>query len=368
MNSAKNLAEPQLCLTGRGAAPSVSQMTDASLDTRAADLLKLLVERYIREGQPVGSRTLSQDGRLALSAATIRNVMADLDALGLVASPHTSAGRVPTNQGYRYFVDALLEPESVSDAQARLVRELLNRELDSEQLLHKASEVLSSLSLMAGVVTVPRRNRAVLRRIEFLPLSGRRVLAILVVNERQVQNRIVAVERDYSGDELQALANAINSHFVGRDMLGLHQAMVEDLQRSRDQVNQTLLQAVQLASAASMVSAPDDLVIAGGSRLMGFAELADIQRLRALFDAFDRKQELLGLFDRCLMAEGVQIFIGDESGYSVLDECSVVTAPYSINGEVAGVLGVIGPTRMAYSRIISLVRATANTLSNSLAS
>lgn len=338
-----------------------------TLNPRAAELLKLLVERYIRDGEPVGSSTLSRAAGLGLSSATIRNVMADLDELGFVVSPHTSAGRVPTARAYRYFVDSLLTPESLADNEREaLLRELVPR-AGTDALLQTASGLLSSLSRLAAVVTVPKRNRAILRRIEFLPLSDRRVLAILVVNQSEVQNRVLHVERDFSAAELEQSANILNEHFAGHDLLSLRQVLADDLHKARDQMNQTLLQAVALADQAlGGQAAPSDFVISGGSNLMGFQELADVQRLKTLFEAFDHKRDLLGLFDQCLNADGVQIFIGGESGYTVLDECSVVTAPYTVNGQVAGVLGVIGPTRMAYQRLIPLVAEAAKSLSGAL--
>lgn len=344
-------------------------MSRPEIDRRAAELLKLLVERFISDGQPVGSRTLSRDGGMDVSAATIRNVMADLDALGFVRSPHTSAGRVPTPRGYRYFVDSLLEPEAVDREQRRrIASELLARPVDEAELLHAASTVLSSLSSMAGVVTVPRRNRAVLRRIELLPLNGQRVLAVLVVNAREVQNRVLAVDRDYSADELVRLANAINEKFVGQELLQLRRRLVREVQGARDSMNRTLADAAALFGLAVDGEAADaDFILHGGGNLMEFEELADIQRLKSLFDAFDRKRELLDLFDRCLGAPGVQLFIGEESGYDILDECTVITAPYEVDGERAGVLSVIGPTRMAYSRLIPLVQATAGALGKALA-
>jgi len=337
-----------------------------SLEPRSAELLKLLVERYIHDGQPVGSRTLSRARGLELSPATIRNIMADLDELGLVSSPHTSAGRVPTTRGYRYFVDALLAPERLSGRDEEMIARELVPHGGEADLLQVASEVLSSLTRMAGVVTVPRRNLAVLRRIEFLPLSERRVLAILVVNQHEVQNRVIHTDRDYAADELERYANAINQHFVGRELTRLRELLLDDVSAAKVKVDQTLLQAVAMAEQALTEATAHDYRVTGGSNLMAFQELADVQRLRSLFDALDRKRDLLTLFDQCLGAEGLQIFIGDESGYRVLDECSVVTAPYTINGQVAGVLGVIGPTRMAYSRIIPLVTETARQLSKGL--
>ena len=337
------------------------------LDPRAAELLKMLVERYIHDGQPVGSRTLSRMASLGLSPATIRNVMADLDDLGFVASPHTSAGRVPTTRGYRYFVDSLLAPESLSDeTQASLADELLPRNRGSEELVHQASNLLSSLSHMAGVVTVPRRNLSVLRRIEFLPLSDQRVLAILVVNQREVQNRIINVDRDYGADELERFVNLLNEKYAGRDLVSLRRQLQDDVMDAQSSVNLNLREAVVMADQALKGTQQQDYVLAGGANLLGYQEMTDVQRLRQLFDALDRKRDLLHLFDQCLSAPGMQIFIGDESGYRVLDECSVVTAPYFVEGQVAGVLGVIGPTRMAYHRIIPLVSETARLLSKGL--
>ena len=339
----------------------------SALDPRAAELLKLLVERYIHDGQPVGSRTLSRLASVGLSSATIRNVMADLDALGFVASPHTSAGRIPTTRGYRYFIDSLLAPEPLSDQeQAQLADELLPDGRSPSDLAQAASTLLSQLSLMAGVVTIPRRNLAVLRRIEFLPLSGNRVLAILVVNQHEVQNRVINTERPYGADELERYANLLNEHFAGRDLVGLRQALAQEAAEAQSHINLMLREAARMAEQALRRSDHADYVVAGQPNLLGFQELADVQRLKGLFESLDRKRDLLDLFDQCLGSDGVQIFIGDESGYRVLDECSVVSAPYYVDGRVAGRLGVIGPTRMAYRRIIPLVRETARLLSAGL--
>lgn len=338
------------------------------LDARAAELLKLLVERYILDGQPVASRTLSRMASLGLSSATIRNVMADLDELGFVASPHTSAGRIPTARGYRYFVDTLLAPEALSDAEHELIAdELLPDDRSPEDLVQAASRLLSKMSQMAGVVTVPRRNLAILRRIEFLPLSGNRVLTILVVNQHEVQNRVIHTDRPYGADELARYANLINEHFAGRDLVSLRQALMQEANEAQAHVNTLLRQAAGMTEQALRPrTEAGDYFVAGHPNLMAFQELADVARLRALFEALDTKRDLLQLFDQCLNADRVQLFIGDESGYRVLDECSVVTAPYYVDGRVAGVLGVIGPTRMAYHRIIPIVRETARLLSAGL--
>jgi len=341
-----------------------------SLDPRAAELLKLLVERYIHDGQPVGSRTLSRMANLGLSSATIRNVMADLDELGFVASPHTSAGRIPTTRGYRYFVDSLLSPERLGDEELSRIADSLvpERHRSPADLVQAASTLLSQLSHMAGVVTVPRRNLVTLRRIEFLPLSGNRVLAILVVNQHEVQNRVIHIDRPYGVDELERYAAMLNEQFAGRDLVSLRRALMDDTVDTQNRLNMLLRQAADLADQAVRGSQAADYVLAGGTNLMGFQELADVQRLRHLFDALDSKRDLLNLFDQCLNVDAVQLFIGDESGYRVLDECSVVTAPYYVEGEMAGVLGVIGPTRMAYHRIIPLVTETARALTQGLKS
>lgn len=333
------------------------------LDERAAELLKLLVERYIRDGQPVGSRTLARAGSLDLSPATIRNVMADLDELGFVVSPHTSAGRVPTARGYRYFIDQLLTPENLGESeQARLAEILLGPSRQPADLVQAASSLLSQLTAMAGVVTVPRRNLATLRRIEFLPLSGNRVLAILVVNQHEVQNRVIHTDRAYGADELEHYANALNEHFAGRDLVTLRRALLDEAIDAQNRVNLILREAAAMAAQAVGDERESDYVLAGGANLIGFQELGDVIRLRGLFEVLDRKRELLNLFDQCLDADGVQIFIGEESGYRVLDEVSVVTAPYYVDGKFAGRLGVIGPTRMAYNRIIPLVSQAARLL------
>ena len=334
------------------------------LDARAAELLKLLIERHVHDGLPVGSRTLARAFSVELSPATIRNVMADLEEFGFVSSPHTSAGRVPTALGYRYFVDALLAPEQLSEAeQARIAEELVPGGKSPADLVQATSNLLSRLSAMAGVVTVPRRNVAVLRRIEFMPLSGGRVLAILVVNQREVQNRVLDMGRDYSAAELERYSNVFNETFAGRDLLSLRRTLLEDLSETQKRVNQLLSEAVVLAERAlGAQQDAEDYVLAGGTNLLAFQELGDVNRLRNLFEALDRKRDLLELFDQCLSASGMQIFIGGESGYRVLDECSVVTAPYFVDGQVAGVLGVIGPTRMAYPRIIPLVAEAARAL------
>ncbi|TCO83832.1 heat-inducible transcription repressor HrcA [Plasticicumulans lactativorans] len=339
----------------------------AQLSERAQRLLKVLVERYIEEGQPVGSRTLAKGG-IELSPASIRNVMADLEELGFLRAPHTSAGRVPTVRGYRFFVDSLMCVQPLESAAVDRVRRTLDPHASTTDLVQSASTLLSGLSHMAGVVMVPRRDSLTLRQVEFLPLSDRRVLAILVVNEREVQNRIIHVSRDYSRIELLEAANYLNALFAGRDIFQVRSELLAEMRRAQSDVNDLMRRAVEMAEQTFVADgeAADDFVMAGQTNLMGFSELADVARLRQLFEAFTQKRDLLGLFDQCMHAQGVQIFIGDETGYDVLEECSVITAPYEVDGRVLGVLGVVGPTRMAYERMVPLVDVTARLLSAAL--
>lgn len=340
-----------------------------ALDKRSRALLKTLVEHYIRDGQPVGSRVLARSSGLAVSAATVRNVMADLEDMGYLASPHTSSGRVPTVAGYRFFVDLLLAPEPLAQRElAGIQRQLADRGGGGEELLASASMLLSSLSDMAGVVTVPRSDAARLRRIEFLPLSEKRVLAILVINQREVQNRILEIGRDYSARTLERAAAFINERYAGADLPQIRRQLASELKAARDDVNRGIIDAMTMARHAlgEEQPAPRDYVLAGQTNLMGFPEFAEVERLRALFDALQEKRDVVALLDHCLSADGVRIFIGEESGYRVLDACSVVSAPYTVDGEVVGILGVIGPTRMAYHRIIPLVDSTAALLGSAL--
>jgi heat-inducible transcriptional repressor len=338
---------------------------------RAQHLLRVLIQRYIIEGQPVGSRTLSKDSGLDLSPATIRNVMSDLEEMGLVSAPHTSAGRVPTAKGYRLFVDTLVRYQAPADDDIDRLRTQIKREVDdSGALVVSISNMLSKFTSLAGVVTIPRGQHAALRQIEFLPLSENRILVILVVNDRDVQNRILHTDREYSASELQQAANYINSHDAGVEMPQIREHILQDLDTTRDSMNQAMHDIIAVAQSA-MGDAADpvgEFVLAGETNLMGFAELSDVDTLRRLFDAFSRKRQILDLLDRSIHADGVQVFIGEESGYQILDDCSVVTAPYHLDDNTIGVLGVIGPTRMAYDRVVPIVDITARLLRSALSS
>ena len=336
---------------------------------RATHLLRVLIQRYVRDGQPVGSRTLSRDSGLDLSPATIRNVMSDLELMGLISAPHTSAGRIPTPLGYRMFVDSLIKLEPPSRAEVSKLKQQLSSQVASTgDVLAQASTLLSQITQMAGVVTVPKVERVILRQIEFLPLSDTRVLTIMVVNEKEVQNRVMHTKRRYSESELRMAANFVNDRFAGKDLHDVHRGIVDELERTRNSMNQAMLDAVAIAqSALTDPTAPrEELLMAGETKLMDFAELSDVEHLRKLFDAFHEKRLVLDLLDRSIKADGIQIFIGEESGYQFLDNCSVVAAPYGVGDELIGVLGVIGPTRMAYERVIPVVDITAKLLSSAL--
>lgn len=342
---------------------SQSQLTE-----RAQHLLRVLVESYIRDGQPMGSRTLAKTAGLDLSSATIRNVMADLEDLGLIAAPHTSSGRVPTEKGYRLFVDSLIKVKPLGLGLVDQLREELNPDLNPKTLAESASGVLSAFTRLAGIVTVPKREQSALRHIEFLNLSDNRVLAILVMNEKEVQNRILHLETPHSSIELQQAANYLNTMFAGKDVDAVRASLVRELNEVRETMNRVMLSAIELGEKALSESPTKDesFVMAGEANLLGYDDLSDMSMMRQLFDAFGRKRDILELLDKAVHAQGVQIFIGQESGYGALGNCSLVSAPYTRDGDVIGVLGVIGPTRMAYERIIPIVDVTAKLLGAAL--
>lgn len=339
-----------------------------TLNPRAEILLRTLIERYIADGQPVGSRTLARQAGLDLSPATVRNIMADLEELGLVHSPHTSAGRVPTDRGYRLFVDTLLQVRPITTNEVRKLKHELETDPDPQHLVESASHLLSEVCRLTGLVMVPRREeQAALRQLDFVGLSGRRILVILVTQDGQVHNRIIHVERDYSPAELTQAANYFNEAYAGlglaevrRQLLRDLEAASADLQRIMDLAQRTARQALTEEDKG------DELVVSGESNLMDIPDLMDVRKLRRLFDAFNTKRDLLQLLDQSMRAGGVKIFIGAEAGYDALRECSVVTAPYRIEGRVVGTLGVIGPTRMAYEQVIPIVDITARLLSAAL--
>ncbi len=335
------------------------------LNERAQLLLKALVERYIADGQPVGSRALSKLSGLDLSPASIRNVMADLEDMGFIASPHTSAGRVPTARGYRFFVDTLLTVKPLDRVEINQLEGQLQID-NTQKLVTSASQVLSELTHFAGVVVTPRRS-AGFRHIEFLKLAEKRLLLILVTAEGDVQNRIIQTEKSYSPSELVEAANILNQNYAGCSFEEIRRRIQAELRQLREDMTRLMTAALAAGDQAVSESA-EDVVISGGINLLGVDDLSsNMNKLRELFNLFEHRATLLQLLDHSSRAQGVQIFIGGEAGLQPLDECSVVTAPYEVDGRVVGTVGVIGPTRMAYERVIPIVDITAKLLSSALA-
>ncbi|WP_188794760.1 heat-inducible transcriptional repressor HrcA [Dyella nitratireducens] len=336
------------------------------LDTRARRLLRTLIAQYLVDGEPVGSRTLSRSSGLDVSPATIRNIMADLEEAGLVASPHTSAGRIPTPRGLRLFVDSLIELQPLArDEMVRLQRELPPGPTTVRDLAGNASALLSAMTHFAGVVMVPRQTDFPLRHIDFVPLPDARVLVILVFSDNQVQNRVIQLAKPLEGRVLEQAANYINEHFVGLRVDDIRAHLLRELREASSELHQLLSRTVELA-AASFAPQDEDVLVSGQTNLMAYSELGNLERLRDLFEAFQKKNELLQLMETCAKAPGVRLFIGEESGFAALDGCSVVTASYGAQGRLLGAVGVIGPTRMAYDRVIPVVQATARLLSDAL--
>ncbi|MDQ3026946.1 MAG: heat-inducible transcriptional repressor HrcA [Pseudomonadota bacterium] len=335
------------------------------LSERAQNLLKILVERYIADGQPVGSRSLSRFSSLELSPATIRNVMADLEEMGFVASPHTSSGRVPTPKGYRFFVDTLLTVRPMEDIDRQQLTEQLMPD-DPHRVVAAASQVLSDLTHFAGIVVAPRRRGAVLRHIEFFGLTEKRVLLIIVASDGEVQNRVLITDRSYSPSQLTEAANYINQHYAGLEFDQLRTKVRGELLELHHDISGLMQAAIAMGSEALRPTV-DGVVISGGRNLLEVNEISnDMQRLRRLFDVFESKTQLLELLEQSELADGVKIFIGGESTLVPLDECSIVTAPYEVDGQIVGTVGVIGPTRMAYERVIPIVDVTAKLVSSAL--
>ncbi len=338
-----------------------------ALSSRASSLLKTLVEIHIREGQPVASKSLQGESGLSVSSATVRNIMSELEDWGYLASPHTSSGRVPTAQGYRFFVDTLLQIGPVEQGAVTALNAGLDPNRSSAELVQTASNLLAQITYQTGIVTVPKPAAHQLRQIEFLPLSGNRVLAILVINERDVQNRIIELQQPMSEEELRLAAEFINQRYAGNDLSQVKTEIVREMAEARSRIDAYLSAALELANAAiDTPEPPENVVVAGEASLLNQALPGDMQKLRELFDAFERKRDLLELLERCSRADGIQIFIGEEAGFDVFGDFSVITAPYAQGTQSLGVLGVIGPTRMAYERVIPIVDVTARMLSAAL--
>jgi heat-inducible transcriptional repressor len=335
----------------------------AVISQRKQEILKALIECYIQDGQPVGSRKLVEEAGLSVSPATVRNVMADLETHGLIAAPHTSAGRIPTAQGYRMFVDSLISVEAVDDNYVSSLRDALDPDCQSDELVQRASSLLSQLTAQAGIVTVPQEDAKTLRHVEFLPLSGNRVLVILVLNEQDVENRIIHTDQPYSAAQLQFAAAYINERFSGIALEEMQVRLRSAMQADKDEIN-LLMQAMIDITASGEPAA--DCVVAGQNNLLNSVDPSGVEQLKGLFDAFQRKKDILELMQHCVQADGIQIFIGQESGYGPFEDYSLVTAPYQRGVQTVGVLGIIGPTRMSYDKVIPVVDVTAKMLSAAL--
>ena len=342
-------------------------MNALTLKEREQQLLRTLVRLYIQEGHPVGSRTLVQESGVPVSPATVRSIMSELEERGFVMTPHTSAGRIPTARAYRFFIDTLVSMQPLGGQELASLKTRLDPDKSRPELLATASNLLSTFTSQAGLVTVPRPDEGSLRHVEFLPLAGSRVLVILVLDEKEVQNRIIHTEREYTAEELRSVGNAVNSRFAGVALGQIREELLGSLRATRDSIDQLMQTAIDLASRALVTEdAGQAYVVAGQSHLLGGASTENMTRLRELFEAFQQQKDILHLMERSARADGVQIFIGEEAGFEPLVDFSVVTAPYHNAGRIVGVLGVIGPTRMAYERIIPVVDITARMLSAAL--
>ena len=338
---------------------------DLEPNNRAQYLLKVLIQKYISDGSPIGSRTLLEDSGLDLSPATIRHVMSDLEDHGLIRAPHTSSGRIPTARGYRMFVDTLVRYQKPdTDYIDEIQSELRTDNYDTGQLIDKVSNTLSRITSLAGIVKVPKGDNVSLKRIEFLPLSENRILTILVLNNDEVQNRILDTKEKHSATELQKVSNFINENYANQSLDSIRMKLVSDMDETRLSMNKEMQDIISTASKAMEVADEneDEFIVAGERNLMDFAELSNVEKLKQLFDAFSSKRMMIDLLDRSISADGVQIVIGSESGFSMLDDCSVVAAPYKLSKNQVGVLGVIGPKRMAYDRVVPIVDLTAKML------
>ena len=336
------------------------------LDHRAQLLLKQLITSYTRDAQPVGSKNLAELSGLDVSSATIRNIMAKLESLGLIDSPHTSAGRIPTEAGYRFFIDSLLEVNDLGRSAKKAISDSFSSNKTSNDLIQSASDILSSITHLTGIISLTHSTPAEIRHLEFMRLTERRILVILVINQDDVHNKVIQVDRDYTDIELHQAAQTLTRYLIGRNFQTARNQLLNELSELRSDVNAIMESVLKAMEEVCSDSDHDDLVTSGESNLLQYAELTDINKLQGLFNVFNDKTDLLKLLDGCTSADGVEIFIGSESGYSVLSDCSVLGAPYQISGQVVGVLGVIGPTRIAYEQVIPVVDVTAKLLSSAL--
>lgn len=341
-------------------------MIDLSVRNQA--ILKSLIELYIDEGEPVGSKHLVETKQLGLSSATIRNTMSELEDLGLICSPHTSSGRVPTARGYRLFVDSLLVCGAPSDSDLSHYTEKLQDQSTPKGMVKSVSQLLANMSQLAGVVTMPKVNLGTLRHIEFLPLSDHKVLVILVLNKQEVQNRVIDLEQPISRSVLEKAGNYLMEHYQGVALDKIREDLIQKMTSDRRHLDEGMAGILHVAHQSMQGEPSSDCVVSGHNNLLSMVDETGVDRLKQLLDAFGQKKELLDLFDRCMGATGIQVFIGEESGIDWLSGCSVVTAPYVKDQQTVGVLGVVGPTRMPYSMALEVVNLSSKIASLALKS
>lgn len=335
------------------------------LNERAQQLLKLIVEQYICDGQPIGSKALAQRPELTISPATIRHVMSDLEDQGFLHSPHTSSGRVPTDAGYRFFVNSLLTIKQVDKRFIKTLSNQIKPNNDSQHVLKQCSSLLSRVTKLAGLVSLPRVERLILRQVEFVPLSDNRVLVILVLNDSEVQNRIIYLDKAMSAAELVRVANYLTDQFAGYDLSAVRQELLAAMREDRDSMDKLMHHFIQVADE-TVAAKEDEYLIDGHTNLVDIAQDKGLEHLKSLFEAFTQKQVVLNLLDKCVSAQGLQIFIGEESGFSALQGCTMIAAPYQVDQQKVGVIGVIGPSRLPYQDVIPMVDISAKLLSAAL--
>ncbi len=335
-------------------------------------LMKSLIESYVKQGTPIGSKALLQSSHLSVSPATVRNIMADLERQGLLLSPHTSAGRIPTTQGLRIFVDKIIQIRSPKSALIDHVRKNLNPNQDTRSLVSTASNLLSDMTRMASLVQIPSTPVKKLQHIDFVPLSDNRLLVVMVLENDEIQNRVIQVDRNYERNEIAQMANYLNKQLAGRDINSARKELFGEMLKEKQELNSLLQSAIEFAEKGFQSSQEltqqneDGFHLSGQTNLVSMASHGQLDNIEQIFSAFKQKQQIMSLLDRSLAADGVKIFIGEESGSQGLAGCSLVTAPYKQDGKSVGVLAVVGPTRMQYDKVIPIVDVTAKMLSSAL--
>lgn len=343
-------------------------MEKPKLSNREQQILRSIINLHVKDGSPIGSKAIASLPAINLSSASVRNIMADLEDLGLIHSPHTSAGRIPTTLGYRLFVDSLITTQPIEQKLLKTINQSLDSNKSAKSVIKSASNLVSGLTKMAGIVTVPKKNSLILRQVEFLPLTDHKILVILVLNQSEVQNRVITTTRTYTPSELVMMGNYITDKFAGKSLPQVRQSLINAMKKDKSQIDKLMHSMLDIADKTFNLADKDEdaYFVAGHENLLNIADKNDIDKLKLLFNAFTQKQDILHLLDECLIAEDVKIYIGEESGLSVLDNYSIITAPYKTCDESIGIIGVVGPTRMAYDKVIPIVDITAKLISTLL--